>query len=296
VGRDPSNSSQPRSTDGPGAKAKAKPGKRPAGRQSQQSPDGQPAADEPGRTWRKRRWAARRIAAAGLSPVATPDHREPVEPSSCAGCGAGLAGAPGQVASRVQVFDLPTFSLAVTEYLLMRRRCGCGHLATASPPAGVRGGPTCYGPNATAAATLLASQDVLGIERTADSCTPCARWAPTPAGGGPGLVRRGREPHQGFDQRVLRSSTTSVGCVRDDFGGSTSYDEDLAGVQQCLAHLLRYLDDAHAIDIDAHAWARAAGAPWPLCNDIAASVPTWSAPATTDADPSTPSATPYPGV
>ena len=32
----------------------------------------------------------------------------------------------------------------------------------------MRGGPTCYGPNVTAAATLLASQDVLGIERTAD--------------------------------------------------------------------------------------------------------------------------------
>ena len=68
----------------------------------------------------------------------------------------------------MQVFDLPTFSLAVTEYLLMRRRCGYGHVTTASPPAGVRGGPTCHGPNATAAATLLASQDVLGIERTAD--------------------------------------------------------------------------------------------------------------------------------
>ena len=44
--------------------------------------------------------------------------------------------------------------------------------------------------------------------------------------------------------------------VRDDFGGYTSYDDDLAGVQQCLAHLLRYLDDAHAIDIDVQAWAR----------------------------------------
>ena len=68
----------------------------------------------------------------------------------------------------MQVFDLPTFSLAVTEYQMMRRRCGCGHATTADPPAGVRGGPTCYGPNVTAAATLLASQDVLGIERTAD--------------------------------------------------------------------------------------------------------------------------------
>ena len=44
--------------------------------------------------------------------------------------------------------------------------------------------------------------------------------------------------------------------VRDDYGGYTSYDQDLAGVQQCLAHVLRYLDDAHAIDTDAQAWAR----------------------------------------
>jgi transposase len=44
--------------------------------------------------------------------------------------------------------------------------------------------------------------------------------------------------------------------VRDDYGGYTSYDEDLAGVQQCLSHVLRYLEDAHAIDPDAQAWAR----------------------------------------
>ena len=44
--------------------------------------------------------------------------------------------------------------------------------------------------------------------------------------------------------------------VRDDYGGYTSYDDDLAGVQQCLAHVIRYLDDAHAIDTDAQAWAR----------------------------------------
>ena len=44
--------------------------------------------------------------------------------------------------------------------------------------------------------------------------------------------------------------------VRDDFGGYVGYDDELAGVQQCLAHLLRYLDDAHAIDIDVQAWAR----------------------------------------
>ena len=32
----------------------------------------------------------------------------------------------------------------------------------------LRGGPACYGPNVTAAATLLAGQDVLSLERTAD--------------------------------------------------------------------------------------------------------------------------------
>ncbi len=37
---------------------------------------------------------------------------------------------------------------------------------------------------------------------------------------------------------------------------------------------------------------KAAGAPWPPCSGIAGSVPTWSAPATTDAGPSTPSAMP----
>ena len=41
--------------------------------------------------------------------------------------------------------------------------------------------------------------------------------------------------------------------VRDDYGGYTSYDDDLAGVQQCLSHILRYLDDAHAINTDAQA-------------------------------------------
>src|SRR4249919_1682100 len=226
----------------------------------------------------------------------------------------------------------------------MRRRCGCGHVTTASPPAGVRGGPTCYGPNATAAATLLASQDVLGIERTADlmstllgvavstgfisSCltrlddalttagfeqalkaalltqdvlgtdetpAPLTTAAMTAAaaaaaaaiaaaaaaaaaatsdchnphvytvrtmgaytGGGPDLVWYGAAGDR------TKTSISGFGIlddfhgvlVRDDFGGYVSYDDELTGVQQCLAHLLRYLDDAHAIDIDVQAWAR----------------------------------------
>ena len=326
VGRDSSNSSQPPSTDGPGAKAKAKAGRRSAGQQAEQSPDRQPSAGADraaGRAPRKQGGQPGHRGS-GLAPVATPDKREPVEPSCCGGCGGGLAGAPGTVASRVQVFDLPTFSMAVTEYQMMRRRCGCGHATTADPPAGVRGGPTCYGPNVTAAATLLASQDVLGIERTADlmstllgvavstgfisSCLTRLDDALTTAGfeealkaalraqdvlgtdetPAPLTTAAGSDPDchnpHVYTVRTMGAYTgggadlvwygaagdrtkTSISAfgilddfrgvlVRDDFGGYPSYDDDLAGVQQCLAHVLRYLDDAHAIDTDAQAWAR----------------------------------------
>jgi hypothetical protein len=44
--------------------------------------------------------------------------------------------------------------------------------------------------------------------------------------------------------------------VRDDYGAYTSYDAQLAGVQQCVAHIFRYLDDAHAIDPAAQGWTR----------------------------------------
>ena len=46
--------------------------------------------------------------------------------------------------------------------------------------------------------------------------------------------------------------------VRDDYGGYLSYDADLAGVQQCVAHLSRYLDDVYALDPTAQVWTRQA--------------------------------------
>ena len=97
AGRDSSNSSQPPSTDGPAAKAKAKAARRPAG--------GRPAATRgaagrgragPGPA-RRKQGGQPGHRGSGLAPVATPDHREPVEPSCCAGCGGDLAGAPGTV-------------------------------------------------------------------------------------------------------------------------------------------------------------------------------------------------------
>jgi transposase len=326
VGRDSSNSSQPPSTDGPAAKAKAKAARQQAEQQGQLSPEEQSAATEPSGRGRPRRKQGGQPGhrGSGLVPVATPDRREPVEPSGCGGCGGGLADAPGTVGTRVQVFDLPGFSLSVTEYQMMRRVCDCGHATTADLPAGVRGGLTCYGPNVTAAATLLASQDVLSIERTTDlmstllgapvstgfisCCLTRLDDALTTAGFEPALKTAlvaqevlgtdetpapltdaaTREPdchnphvytvrttraHTGGGADLVwygaagdrtMASISSFGIlddfrgvlVRDDYGGYVHYDDDLAGVQQCLAHVLRYLDDAHAINTDVQAWAR----------------------------------------
>jgi transposase len=308
VGRDSSNSSQPPGQDGPGARAKAKADKRSGGsaegpKRSQGGQKGHPGA--------------------GLARVANPDRTVSLEPVACTCCGAGLAGAPGRVGASVQVFDLPTFSLQVTEYLMMRRVCGCGQATTAQAPPGIRGGPTCYGPNVTAAATLLASTDVIGIERAAelmsallgvevstgfvsgclvrlDDALDAAGFEAalkdalraadvlgtdeTPAplteaatrepgchnphvytvrtmcaytGGGPDLVWYGAAGDR------TKASISSFGIldafggvlVRDDYGGYLSYDTDLAAVQQCAAHALRYLDDAHAIDPTTQGWA-----------------------------------------
>jgi hypothetical protein len=315
VRRDSSDSSQPPSQDGPAAKAERRTERGRSG--------GKPSAR------RRRQGGQKGHPGKGLERVAVPDRREHVEPAACSGCGAGLAGAPGRVASSVQVFDLPSFAVTVTEYLMMRRVCGCGHATTASPPPEVTGGPACYGPNVVAAATFLASQDVIGIERAADlmsallgvpvstgfvsrclvrlddaliaagfedalkdalraadvlgtdeSPAPLTDTARTSGAPNPHVytvrtlctyTRIGHQPAAtpaadlvwyGAAADRTKASISAFGIlddytgvlVRDDYGGYTSYDPDLAGVQQCLAHLWRHLDDVHAIDPTAQAW------------------------------------------
>ena len=340
AGRDSSNSSQPPSQDGPAAKARAR---------TQRDGAGEPGTagttpDADRQTGRQGRGAGRRgqggqrgHRGSGLARVATPDRIAPVEPAACSGCGAGLAGADGSVAARVQVFDLPTLVLTVTEYLIMRRVCSCGCVTTADLPVGVRGGPACYGPRVGAAATWLASQDVIGVERAADMMSvllgadvstgfvsAClARLdaaltetgfedelkaalgeqdvlgtdetpAPLTASGAQAeAARTGQNisnPHV-FTVRTLHAYTratfdvapgdlprdliwfgaagtrtkkeiTAFGIlddyagvlVRDDFGGYLSYDDDLEGVQQCLSHMLRHLQDVTDIDPHTQVW------------------------------------------
>src|ERR1039457_2721472 len=309
AGRDSSNSSQPPSQDGPAAKAKAK------------AKSGQRGA-RPGRPQGGRKAHP----GASLAWTARPDETLAVEPGTCGGCGADLAAAAGRIASSVQVVDIPPAALTVTEYQMMCRTCGCGQVTTAPPP-GVTGGPVCYGPGVVAAAPLLASTDVIGVERAADmmaallkapvstgfvsrclarldaaltaagfedalkdalrasgvlgtdetpaplttaatSAEDCAnphvytvRTMRAYTGGGPDLIWYGAAGNR------TKLAITGFGIldgyrgilVRDDYGGYLSYDTQLAGVQQCLAHLYRYLDDACAIDPVSQVWARQAG-------------------------------------
>ena len=150
VGRDSSNSSQPPSQDGPAAEAKA------SRRETRRARAGRPQGGQKGHPGASLAWTAR------------PDETLAVEPGTCGGCGADLAAAAGRIASSVQVPGIPPAALAVTEYQMMRRTCGCGQVTTAPPPPGVTGGPVCCGPGVADAATLLASADVIGIERAAD--------------------------------------------------------------------------------------------------------------------------------
>ena len=223
AGRDSSNSSQPPSQDSPAAEARAK-AARQAARWARQA---RPQGGQKGHRGASLAWAAR------------PDETRIVEPGTCGGCGADLTGATGRVACAVQVLDIPPAALTVTEYQMMSRTCGCGQVTTAPAPAGVTGGPVCYGPNVVAAATLLASTDVIGVERAADLMGALLK---APVSTGFGIL----DGYRGV-------------LVRDDYGGYLSYDAGLAGVQQCLAHLYRYLDDAYAIDPVSQAWTRQAG-------------------------------------
>ena len=311
AGRDSPDSSLPPSQDSPAAGAKKKAGQREARR----ARPGRAQGGQKGHPGASLAWTAR------------PDETLAVEPGACGGCGADLSGAAGRVASAVQVLDIPPAAVTVTEYQMMCRTCGCGQVTTAAPPPGVTGGPVCYGPNVVAAATLLASTDVIGIERAADlmgalpgapvstgfvsrclarldaaliaagfegalkdalraadvlgtdeTPAPLTTAATTAAdcgnphvytvrtmlaytGGGPDLIwygaagNRTKAPVSGFG---ILDGYRGV-LVRDDYGGYLSYDAGLAGVQQCRAHLYRYLDDAYATGPVSQAWARQAG-------------------------------------
>jgi len=144
VGRNPRNSSRPPSSEG-----YDKPAPRSQRRSSGRRPGKQDG--DPGTTLRQR-----------VDPDTVIEHR----PGECAGCGAGLAGAPVVSVERRQVFELPAVAMTVTEHRIEHRRCGCGTVTMAEVPPGVNA-PVQYGPGVRAVALYLVGAQHLPLARAA---------------------------------------------------------------------------------------------------------------------------------
>ena len=76
------------------------------------------------------------------------------EPSCCAGCERGLAGAPEAGVIRRQVTEIPPVRAEVTEHRLIGRACGCGVVTWGKAPDGVTA-LVQYGPRAAALSVYL---------------------------------------------------------------------------------------------------------------------------------------------
>jgi transposase len=145
LGLNSQNSSRPPSSDSPFVKPAPKSLRRRSGRR----PGGQQG--HPGST---------------LAQVADPDSTVRHEPGPCAGCGAGLAGAPEVGVERRQEFDLPPMTVRVTEHQLVARRCTCGVTTCGAAPEGITA-PVQYGPRITAIILYLYVGQFLSKKRTA---------------------------------------------------------------------------------------------------------------------------------
>lgn len=101
-----------------------------------------------------------------LLPVEKADHQFSYDPDACAGCGAGLAGAPIVGVEHRQVFDLPPVALEVTGHDLLARQCTCGTVTKAAAPAGVNA-PVQYGSRIAGIGVYLFHGQFLSKGRTA---------------------------------------------------------------------------------------------------------------------------------
>ena len=144
LAQNPRNSSKPPSSEG-----LAKPAPRSLRNKSSRRP-GRPKG-QPGAT---------------LELTGHPDEVVTHEPGRCAGCGAGLSGAPVTRTEPRQVVDLPEEIRAlVTEHQIISRRCCCGQVTAGVAPPGVAA-PVQYGPRITTVCAYLWHGQFLSRSRT----------------------------------------------------------------------------------------------------------------------------------
>jgi len=103
----------------------------------------------------------------GLVRDPDPQQREQVaSPQECRGCGAGLDDTGDAGTAWSQTWDVKVIPWR-TEYLLPRRKCGCGTTTTACPPSGGPVNGICYGPVLNTAAIALTAFGNVPTERAA---------------------------------------------------------------------------------------------------------------------------------
>jgi transposase len=101
------------------------------------------------------------------------------EPGCCAGCAAGLAGAPEAGVIRRQVTEIPPVRAEVTEHRMVGRRCGCGTVTWGDAPDGVSA-PVQYGPRAAALGVYLWHGQFLSRDRARAAMADMFGCAPSP--------------------------------------------------------------------------------------------------------------------
>jgi transposase len=108
-----------------------------------------------------------------------PDRVVRHEPSCCAGCAAGLAGAPEAGMIRRQVTEIPPVRAEVTEHQMIGRRCGCGTVSWGKAPDRVTA-PVQYGPRAAALGAYLWHGQFLSRDRACAAMADMFGCAPSP--------------------------------------------------------------------------------------------------------------------
>ena len=157
VGQNSSNSSKPPSSDGLGKPApkslRQKTGRRPG------RPKGQPGAT--------------------MQLTDHPDRVVRHEPSCCAGCDRGLAGAGEAGVIRRQVTEIPPVKAEVTEHQMIGRLCVCGAVTWGRAPEGVTA-PVQYGPRMAALGVYLWHGQFLSRDRAGAALGEMFGCAPSP--------------------------------------------------------------------------------------------------------------------
>jgi transposase len=157
VGQNSKNSSKPPSSDGLGKPApkslRQKTGRKPG------RPKGQPGAT--------------------MQLTDHPDRVVRHEPSCCAGCDRGLAGAAEAAVIRRQVTEIPPVKAEVTEHQMIGRRCICGTVTWGRAPEGVTA-PVQYGPRMAALGVYLWHGQFLSRDRAGAALADMFGCAPSP--------------------------------------------------------------------------------------------------------------------